>query len=133
MVPPSLSETQSASGVKLTPATRSSALNTKSPVPNFKNLLGFYRIALILVQEYTKSRNSDPSDLPENQPTAEGRCLAKISRLRVRVETPAPPAIGKERFTGNVQISGLRLIPMLDSGGFVLGPVSQFSQRRHPT
>src|SRR5215472_3883364 len=78
-------------------------------------------IALISIQEYTYGRNSDPCCLQENQPRAAGATSQEVIGLRVRVETPAPPAFGKERFTGNLQISGLRPIPTLDSGGSVLG------------
>ena len=51
---------------------------------------------------------------------AAGATSRAIPGLRVRVETLAPPAFGKERFTGNLWISVLRPIPTLDSGSFVL-------------
>src|SRR5215467_1447403 len=57
----------------------------------------FYRIALILVQEYTMERNSDLCRLREKQPTASAATFRELPGFRVRVETPGPPAIGKER------------------------------------
>jgi GTP 3',8-cyclase len=51
-----------------------------------------------------------------------GRCLEKLSGLRVWVETPRPPVLGKERSPENAYIFGESPIASTGSGGFVLDP-----------
>jgi hypothetical protein len=46
------------------------------------------------------------------------RWFSGAAKLRVRVETPGPPELGKERFDGDVRISVERPIPSSRIGPF---------------
>ncbi len=87
MVRPSISATLSESGVKL-PHGAPQDRRHGPILPDCDSV----RIGIHYL------RNSDPCGLQEKQPTALGATSRETLGLRVRVETPAPPAIGKERF-----------------------------------
>ncbi len=50
---------------------------------------------------------------------AKGRCPANFTGRRVLVETPGPPAFGKERSDRKYAYFRLPLIPFRESGFFV--------------
>ncbi len=55
-----------------------------------------------------------PEAYGRDNPRLPGRCLEKLSGLRVWVETPRPPVFGKERSPENVYFSVSARFPALD-------------------